>query len=61
MEIDLVANDGDEYMFCECKWRNEKLDLPVLKSLIYIKPMFSGKTAAEHGLCFFQRVGLPML
>ena len=24
-EIDLVASDGKDYIFCECKWRNEKL------------------------------------
>ena len=40
VEIDLIANDSDEYMFCECKWRNEKLDLPVLKSLMYKADVF---------------------
>ena len=40
VEIDLIANDNDEYMFCECKWRNEKLDLPVLKSLMYKADVF---------------------
>ena len=39
-EVRLIANDGDEYMFCECKWRNEKLDLPVLKSLMYKADVF---------------------
>lgn len=33
IEIDLVANDGNDYLICECKWRNEKLDLSVLKRL----------------------------
>ena len=32
-EIDLVANEGKDYLFCECKWRNEKLDMPILRSL----------------------------
>ena len=32
-EIDLVASDGKDYIFCECKWRNEKLDLGVLQNL----------------------------
>lgn len=32
-EIDLVAKDGKDYIFGECKWRNEKLDLPVLREL----------------------------
>lgn len=33
VEIDLIAKDGDDYIMCECKWRNEKLDLPVLNEL----------------------------
>lgn len=33
VEIDLVANDGKDYLICECKWRNEKTDLSVLKEL----------------------------
>lgn len=33
VEIDLIARDGNDYLFCECKWRNEKLDLPVLHGL----------------------------
>lgn len=32
-EIDLVANDRKDYIFGECKWRNEKLDLSVLREL----------------------------
>ena len=32
-EIDLIANDGKDYLFGECKWRNEKLDIFVLKDL----------------------------
>ena len=32
-EIDIVARDGKDYLFCECKWRNEKLDLPVFFDL----------------------------
>lgn len=32
-EIDLVANDGKDYIFGDCKWRNEKLDLSVLREL----------------------------
>ena len=33
LEIDLIAKDKNDYLFCECKWRNETLDLPVLKTL----------------------------
>lgn len=32
-EIDLIANDGNSYLFCECKWHNELTDLSVLKGL----------------------------
>lgn len=32
-EIDLVASDGESYLFGECKWRNEPLDLGVLNAL----------------------------
>lgn len=33
VEIDLIANDGKEYLIGECKWRNEKLDMTVLQAL----------------------------
>ena len=33
IEIDIVANEGKDYLFCECKWRNDKLDISVLKEL----------------------------
>lgn len=33
IEIDLIANDGKDYLICECKWRNEKTDLGVLNEL----------------------------
>lgn len=33
VEIDLVAKDGRDYLFGECKWQNEALDLSVLKKL----------------------------
>ena len=40
-EIDLVAKDGKDYIFGECKWRNEKLDLPVLRELKTKADIFS--------------------
>ena len=40
-EIDLVANDGKDYIFGECKWRNEKLDLSVLRGLKAKADIFS--------------------
>lgn len=33
VEIDLVAKEGRDYLICECKWRNEPLDYPVLSAL----------------------------
>lgn len=33
VEIDLIAGEGKEYLICECKWKNEKLDLSVLSGL----------------------------
>lgn len=32
-EIDLVASDGKDYIFGECKWRGEKIGLSVLRAL----------------------------
>lgn len=33
VEIDLIAGDGKDYLICECKWRNEKTDMAVLREL----------------------------
>jgi len=33
VEIDMIANDGKDYLIGECKWRRERLDLPVLERL----------------------------
>ena len=33
VEIDQVARDGNDYLICECKWRNELLDYSVLNEL----------------------------
>ena len=41
IEIDLIANDGREYLVGECKWRNEKLDLSVLQTLKEKADVFS--------------------
>lgn len=40
-EIDLVANDGKDYIFGECKWRNDKTDLSVLCELKTKADIFS--------------------
>lgn len=33
VEIDIIAADGNNYLICECKWKNELLDLSVLNAL----------------------------
>ena len=33
VEIDLVAKDGNTYLFGECKWRNEPVDTGILEQL----------------------------
>lgn len=42
-EIDLIAADGDRYLICECKWRNEKADMSVLRRLREKADAFSRK------------------
>lgn len=46
VEIDLIANDGKDYLIGECKWRNEKLDLTVLQELQKKADVFSRRR--EH-------------
>lgn len=43
VEIDLIANDGKDYLICECKWRNEKTDLSVLNELKENADIFNTK------------------
>ena len=43
VEIDLIANDGKDYLICECKWRNEKTDLSVLNELRENADIFNKK------------------
>ena len=43
VEIDLIANDGKDYLICECKWRNEKTDLSVLNELKENADIFNKK------------------
>ena len=37
----MIAEDSKEYLICECKWKNEKLDLSVLKQLKEKSNVFS--------------------
>lgn len=43
VEIDLIANDGKDYLICECKWRNEKTDIGVLNELKENADIFNKK------------------
>jgi AAA+ ATPase superfamily predicted ATPase len=43
VDIDLIAKDGNDYIVCECKWRNEMLDLSVLNELRRRTDIFSKK------------------
>lgn len=51
-EIDLVARDGKDYLFCECKWRNEKLDASVLRGLKAKAEVFGGKRKQTYFALF---------
>lgn len=52
IEIDLIANDGKDYLFCECKWRNEKIDLPILNDLKIKADIFSQNKKNTYYILF---------
>lgn len=56
VEIDLIANDGKDYLIGECKWRNEKLDLTVLQELQKKADVFS-KTREHTWYILFSKSG----
>lgn len=56
VEIDLVAQDGQDYMFCECKWKNEKLGYEVYQSLVQKAYVFS-KNRGEMWFVLFSKSG----
>lgn len=41
-EIDLIARDRNDFIFCECKWQNSLADLKVLKTLEERAEIFLG-------------------
>lgn len=51
-EIDLIAQAGKDYLFCECKWRNEKLDESVLRGLKAKADVFGGKRNHTYFVLF---------
>lgn len=52
VEIDLVASDGKNYLLGECKWRNEKTNLSVLKELREKADIFHENRAATWFVLF---------
>ena len=51
-EIDLIAGEGTQYLICECKWRNEPVDLPVLTTLQKKADVFCKTRSATWYLLF---------
>lgn len=51
-EIDLVAKDGSDYLICECKWREEALNLPVLRELRRKADVFNRNRGATWYVLF---------
>ena len=51
-EIDLVASDGKDYIFGECKWKNEKIDLSVLRDLKEKADLFSKDKNSTYYILF---------
>lgn len=56
VEIDLIAQDGNDYLFCECKWRNEPLDISVVDGLIKKADVFNQNRNNTYYM-FFSKSG----
>lgn len=56
VEIDLIAQDGQDFLFCECKWKNERLDTSVVSELKEKADVFSEKRGDSYYL-FFSKSG----
>lgn len=56
VEIDLIAKDGNDYIFCECKWRNEKVTPAVLNKLKEASEVFS-KNIQNSYYAIFSKAG----
>ena len=53
VEIDIVASDGNKnYLFCECKWTNEKVGESVLKELEYNSNIFNDSIVNKKYILF---------
>ena len=56
VEIDIIANDGKDYLIGECKWRNEKIDLAMLQELKEKADIFN-KNRVNTWYVFFSKLG----
>ena len=57
-EIDLIANDRKDYLFCECKWRNAPTDINAFRRLCDRAELFlSGKSEGHIGFIIFSKNG----
>lgn len=56
VEIDLVAKDNNDYLICECKWRNELLNYSTLNEL-RIKADIMNKNRKKTWFILFSKSG----
>lgn len=52
VEIDLVAKDKNDFLICECKWKNELLDYGVLEDLKKKADVFSANRENTYYVLF---------
>ncbi len=52
VEIDIIAKDGDDYLFCECKWQNEKAGIQILRELQKKADIFSHRKGYSRYVLF---------
>ena len=50
-EVDIIANDRNDYIFCECKWRNSLADIDVLMKLQHRSDLILGHK--DKGIVYF--------
>lgn len=52
VEIDLIAKDKNDFLICECKWKNELLDYGVLENLKKKADVFSANRENTYYVLF---------
>ncbi len=61
IEIDLIASDGDKYIFGECKWRNAPLGYGILEELKFKANVYSNKSTESYYILFSKSGFSPKL